>query len=227
MPITQERQLSGSRAAIIVAALLLGWGVVWSVAYFLLPNAHGHLAYGLSPALSSTYWLVCFGVVLALFWPNIRRFAPAGHSITTYGVIIAFVSALYFLYASILPALGPRVSSGISGVIAFGDAGFAYMLPKAVEIVFQQAFILALVSVFAGYRNDIRFVACAYAIVFGTAHLLLLFALSVQAALLVSLFAAASALLFPYLMLRVTNGFVYAYMSHWLFYVVLVLLQFA
>jgi hypothetical protein len=71
----------------------------------------------------------------------------------------------------------------------------------------------------------VRNVALAYAVLFGVPHVAL-FALSgasLAYATIMTASAFASAAIFPHLILKVRNGFVYTFVLHLLFYFVLVL----
>jgi hypothetical protein len=144
-----------------------------------------------------------------------------------------------------------RVDTALSALFALGASGFLWMfshleaphlsafepatdlllaspwyfLPKSIEILLQQVLIAVFVLELARQNFSLRIIVLVYAIVFGSAHLLLFFGGSFPPTVLImTLAAVVSAAFFPYLMLRVPRGFLYAYMMHWIFYALLALL---
>jgi len=96
-----------------------------------------------------------------------------------------------------------------------------YFLPKSIEIMLQQILVAAMVLTFSFYELSLREISIWCAVFFGGAHLLLVFGgdgwihvITFTAA------AVAASFIFPYLILRVKNGFIYSYFLHWLFYAV-------
>ncbi len=100
-----------------------------------------------------------------------------------------------------------------------------YFLPKSIDIALQQLLIAAMVLVFELRKWPIKTIAAWSAGLFGGIHLLLVFGGS---SLAYTFFFTASAVvagyIFPYLMLRVRNGFLYSYFLHWGFYAAVIVL---
>lgn len=95
-----------------------------------------------------------------------------------------------------------------------------YFLPKSVEILVQQTLITATILALSEYFTTIRRISLVFAGTFGLLHAVIYLVSSApsQHATFMTLGAIVSALVFPYLILRVKNGFLYSYMIHWLFY---------
>lgn len=101
-----------------------------------------------------------------------------------------------------------------------------YFLPKSVEILVQQTLIAALVLALHSHVRSMTRLSAIYAITFGGTHFVL-YALSgapTPYALVMTLGATASSLIFPRLIVEVKSGFLYAYMIHVLYYILFVLL---
>jgi len=102
-----------------------------------------------------------------------------------------------------------------------------YFVPKFTELLFQQVLITALVLVLHAYYRSLNQVMLAYAVFFGGAHVLLFIAsttVPTAHATVMTIGSIFSALIFPRLILRVKSGFVYNFMIHFAFYVILALI---
>ena len=78
---------------------------------------------------------------------------------------------------------------------------------------------------FAAQRLPLRTISSGCALLFGFAHILLGFG-GVPFGYVVRFVIAATVfgLAFPYLILRFSNGFAYAYALHWLYYIVTIVM---
>jgi hypothetical protein len=100
-----------------------------------------------------------------------------------------------------------------------------YFLPKSIDILFQQLLVAAMVISFYHKKFPVKEISVWCALLFGTAHLSLVF--GKESGLYVATFtmsAIAASFIFPYLILKVKNGLIYSYFVHWLFYAVVVIL---
>jgi len=100
-----------------------------------------------------------------------------------------------------------------------------YFLPKSIDILLQQLLVVAMVLSFSFQKYSLRTTSIWCAILFGGAHLLLVF--GGGGAVYVVTFtisAIIASFIFPYLILRVKNGFIYSYFLHWLFYAIAIVL---
>ena len=89
----------------------------------------------------------------------------------------------------------------------------------------QQSLIAAMALSFAIEKLTMHEISAWFVILFGGAHLLLVF--GGGSALTVATFTAsavAASFVFPYLILRVRNGILYSYFIHWTFYATLTVL---
>jgi hypothetical protein len=98
-----------------------------------------------------------------------------------------------------------------------------YFLPKAVDILFQQLLIVALVLTFAAEQCSIRTMSVCSAALFGGTHLLLAFGgVPLGYVIRFTVVATLFGLAFPYLILRVRNGVAYSYLVHSVYYAITV-----
>jgi len=201
---------------------------VWLVAtlgyYTVLPALGFSLSYNTAPFIIGAYFFVWFliatsgfrSVLSSLLFEN-RLWVYAATILAT-GVL---VPALLVQVAQLTTPYGVVVSS-------YSDLFFAtpwYFLPKVTDILLQQTLIAVIVLALAEHIQGVRNVALTYAVLFVVPHVAL-FALSgasLAYATIMTAGALASAAAFPYLILKVRNGFVYTFVLHLLFYFALVL----
>jgi hypothetical protein len=121
--------------------------------------------------------------------------------------------------AYVLPALPPFDPPGGLSPPELPLATPWYFLPKSVEILLQQLLVVALVLTLAAENCSLRRISLCCAALFGGAHILLAFGdVSWAYVARFASLAAVFGLVFPYLILRVPNGFAYSYVVHWGYY---------
>lgn len=201
-------------------------GSLWAGAtigfYLFLPVLGLSLSYNATPVGIALYYLVWIGIALYAC-EDVWRARARPEWI--YGIIGSAVFGMcaggfvWFFAGTTAPAI-PDYGQATDLLLATPW----YFLPKSVEILFQQILIAAFVYRLSDSLS-LRQIVLWYAILFGGAHILLLLGGSFPPAVLImTLSAVASAAFFPYVLLRIRYGFVYAYITHWLFYAVLSLL---
>ncbi len=201
--------------------------ILANVGYFTLFPAIGYeLDYNGSPISISVYFLLCAGFCIYYFWPLFKNSLVINERIRTESIIslgmATFISAL--LYGlSHLPTLSGPANSPYTDILLSTPW---YFLPKMAEILLQQILVAVLVlELFERLRSLYRTIIW-YSIIFGGGHVLL-YAFSdasSQHAAFMTLGALASALAFPYLLIRVRGGFIYTYTLHVLFYILLAII---
>jgi len=98
-------------------------------------------------------------------------------------------------------------------------ANTLYFLPKSIEILFQQLLVIALVLTLAAEGFSLRKTSIFCALMFGGVHVLLVFdQVPWSFVIRFVVLATGFGLVFPVLILRVRNGFAYAYALHWGYY---------
>ncbi len=199
--------------------------------YYLLPALGVKPNYNAGAVEVTLYYVFWIGIAVITFWPVYARWpqygnwTTFGNRLTSYLVwSFSFVGCLLFA-AYVLPSL-PTIHWKESWdppdmVVATP----LYFLPKSIDILFQQLLIVALVLALAVQNYSLRKISIYCAVVFGAAHALLIFGgVPTGYVIRFMLSAAAFGLLFPYLILRVPNGFAYSYIVHWVYYAISVVL---
>ena len=202
---------------------------VWLVSdlgyYFLLPALGQKANYNDGPIATSLYYVFWCGIAVITFWPAYASWprhamwATFENRLTSIVVwSLAFAAAVLFAtyVLPVLPHLDWRESWTPPELPL---ASPWYFLPKSIEILFQQLLVVALVLAMAEERYDLRRISLTCAALFGAVHLLLAFG-DVPWGYVVrfALLATAFGFVFPYLILRVPNGFAYSYVVHWGYY---------
>lgn len=218
------KTLSHSRAPLYqtlgeVTALWAGVNLGY---YVIFPVLGISLSYNSAPTIIALYYFFWFVCSVYIFWDVFERWVVVDKRIWHYAAVSLIYSAgvwtlLYWLstFPTLLQIALP----------AYTDILFAtpwYFLPKAIEILVQQTLITALILVLQARFHSIQKVSLWYAALFGGAHVLL-YAINdapTPYATIMTAGAILSALVFPYFIIRLRSGFVYSYMVHLLFYIV-------
>lgn len=198
---------------------------LWTLAnvgyYVALPLFGYQLSYNSAPIVIAGYFLLWALISTLYFWKVFRKNVAKESHIWLYGglslVSAILIWGLLYLF-SFLPAPQGLLLSFNTDIL-FSTPW--YFLPKSIEILVQQILIAVLVLEFYSRFNSLKETAVSYAISFGLAHVLL-FSINgapTPYALMMIAGSVLSALIFPYLILRVQGGFIYAYVIHLIFYI--------
>lgn len=223
---------------ILLAKVFALWAFVNVGCYVVLPLFGFDASYNANPVIIALLFLVWAFLCILCFrdvfdaWRNegksIRIFRwikpkkPNIRIIVMQSVAGAILLCLLLVMFSLFPALrGPTFAPYTDIVLSTPW----YFLPKSMEILVQQILLTAFVLVFHLKYRSFKKVIVGYLLFFGGAHFLYAFTgtptpywMTVTAA------ALLSAAVFPYLILRVRGGFVFTYMLHLCFYIVLAML---
>ncbi len=216
------RRFQFGHVLVLIAALALLWVAVFSIYFIAFPWVGAPLTYIDDPILTTAYFLAWCAGLLALYPQTLAR-AYLSQGLDAYALLIAFLSFLAVFYGGILPILTKGLPAQPYPIDHFVASGSAYFLPKMAEIALQQSMIVALVLLLASYRRSLLFVSSMYALFFGLAHLVQVVDVGFEFTLVYGSAALVSAVIFPYLILKVRNGIVYSFMIHWSFYLGLAL----
>lgn len=180
--------------------------------------------YNNQPILAAAYYAIWSGIAAGIFWPThkalVLNFVQPVTAIILIGIIVGLAMFAFYILP-ILPKIRwtePWQAPELMSVTP------AYFMPKAIEILFQQMLIAALV--FSLSRNfSLRDTSIICAVLFGFAHTLLAFGdfpfgYVIRFIIAASIFGA----IFPYLFLKFSNGFAYSYSVHWLYYLVTIVM---
>lgn len=189
--------------------------------YFVLPWFGVTLRYATHPVSAAVYYGVWVAAALVAFRHLYREWEPFEHRPASYFLIGLAVAALILFAVYGLPLLPPV---HWPNDIEPPDLLFAtpwFFLPKSIEILFQQLLIVAMVLAFSAHRCRLKSMAICAALLFGGMHLLLAFSeVPTTYVIRFTLAATLFGFVFPYLILRVRNGFAYSYLAHWGYYAV-------
>ncbi len=212
------REVIGTIAAFWVFSLL-GY-------YYVLPFLGYSLDYNTDPFAIAIYYLLWSLVSLGYFWKIFSDWLVVDSHIWRYaGLSLVFAACIgigvYLL--SFFPILhGPKIEP-------YTDLLFItpwYFLPKAFEVMLQQILITSIILAFYTRFKSFDAMLLAYAGLFVTSHIAL-FALTgapEDHAVWITLWSIVSTFVFPYLILKIRGGFVYAYAIHLASYIVLAMI---
>jgi hypothetical protein len=214
---------------------LMSIGAVWVASdigyYFLLPALDQKSSYNDGPIAATLYYVFWVGLVVIVFWPQYARWSHHARWGTFKNRLVsaliwstAFASSVAFI-AYVLPALPQFDWRETWNPPELPLATPWYFLPKSIEILFQQLLIVALTIALASHKFSLRKISICCACLFGAAHLLLAFGTVPWIYVLrFSALASLFGFVFPYLILRVPNGFAYSYGVHWAYYAMTVIM---
>jgi hypothetical protein len=196
-----------------------------------LPALGHKTVYNDGPIAATLYYVFWVGIaVIACWpvyatWPRYANWATFENRLTSIIVwSLAFVGAVLFV-AYVLPALPQFNWRETWDPPELPVATPWYFLPKSIEILLQQLLVVSLVLTLAAEKYSLRSISLYSAALFGGAHILLAFGDApwgyvIRFATLAAIFGLA----FPYLILRVPNGFAYSYAVHWAYYAMTVVM---
>ena len=200
---------------------------LWTLAnvgyYIALPLFGFQLSYNSAPIVIAGYFFLWALISTFFFWDLFKKSVTEKHRIWLYGILslgsAGLIWGMLYLF-SFLPALQVPLLSFNTDIL------FAtpwYFLPKSIEILVQQILITVLVLEFYSRFKSLKETIVSYVICFGSAHILLFSINGAPTPYAVMMIAGSilSALIFPYLILRIRGGFIYAYMIHLIFYILL------
>lgn len=200
--------------------------------YLALPVLDQIPNYNEGPVAIALYYVYWTGITVIVFWPvyaswsSYAKWTTFGDRLTSIIIwSLAFAGAVVFA-VYVLPALPPfDWREALGSTPELPRATSQYFLPKSVEILLQQLLVVALVLTLSAENFSLRKISIYCAILFGGSHVLLAFgdvpwSYVIRFATVATLFGLA----FPYLILRVPNGFAYSYAVHWAYYAITVLM---
>ncbi len=209
---------------------------IWIVSdlgyYFLLPVLGLQPNYNAGSIAIALYYVFWTGIAAITFWPQYAawprytRWATFENRLTSIIVwSLAFAASVLFA-AYVLPSLPPFSLREGQNPPELPLATPWYFLPKSIEILFQQLLVVALVLTLVVQQYSIRRISIYCAALFGAAHLLLAFGeVPWGYVIRFATVAVVFGLAFPYLILRVPNGFAYSYVMHWGYYALTLLMS--
>lgn len=205
------------RATIILLIVVAAFWSGSSKLYYMLVDALAlENGYDDAPFLFTAFYLFWAACVAFIF----RRALFEGYTMSglvRQGFKLFPVLVFFGAYVALILPLLPEISedAGPKSPPEFMFASGWYYLPKAADILFQQALIASMIFVTARRGVHILVIAIGMACLFGGYHLMLNF--DGFTSLYVARFTLAATLfglVLPYLYLKVRNGFLWAYGLH-------------
>lgn len=200
-------------------------GLVWTAAnagYYYIPTLLGyHITYNTTPLITSVYFGV-WVLIAGLLFRNILAQLTIERQLSVYLLVLTLYGVCFsvlFYYFSLLPIPHTPFALPESDILT---ATPWYFAPKAIEVLLQQILVVVAIVGLYNYFGTVRATAIAFAILFPLAHILFdtTIGTTVPFMIIMSFGALVSALFFPYFIIRVRSGFVYTYLIHLAFYLV-------
>lgn len=206
----------------VFGRILAIWTLINIGYHLVLPQFGIELNYNNTPFSTTLYFLFWIGIIVVYFWDVYgswfkKAFVIWSHIYLSLGLVVLVLTLSY--YISLLPALDRPLPP-------YPDLFYAtaqYFLPKSVEILVQQLLIVVIVLVLYNKFGSLKSTVIGYTVCFGGAHFALFFLndSTFSYPLIMTVSAFISSLVFPYLILRVKGGFIYSYLIHFVFYIIL------
>ena len=212
----------------IVAQIASIWAAS-EVGYYILFPAFGiNAKYNDNPIAVAAYYSFWILVAVINFWHIYKDWRPVENRERAYALLsllfIAITAFIYFVFP-LLPAINWTESWDAPEIML---ATPWYFLPKSIDILLQQLLISALVLAFSAKKYGPNAISWWSAFIFGGAHLLLVFwGMPLGYIIRFTLSAVIFAFIFPRLILKTPNGFLYSYALHWLYYALTVVMAHA
>jgi hypothetical protein len=182
------------------------------------------LSYSSHPFLSALYYAAWLGAFLGMYPECVERvrisFGPRWYVLLGVVLVVATV-----FYTHVIPFI--TTPAEITAVVAahpeapFFSYGPLYVLPKTIEIFFQQVLVIESIYIVAAYTRRFLVTSLTFGLLFALIHIVsFVYNPSPVTFSMVGVAGLAGAMM-PYLVLRVRSGVVFAFALHWLFYVFL------
>lgn len=186
-----------------------GWGGFW----FLRSNGVNYIDNYL---LTVIYFVFVCSLFIYLFRDLIREdvFRPSKLQVLLFFLFYLISSIVYYVFSNYynLPSLLAQFNS-----VYLLTLDFRYLLTKTFEIFFQQLTILILILLLH-QKISLRKITYLFLIIFPLLHLVNYIYMPFLFASILFVGSILGALFFPYLILKVRDGFIYTYLLHWSFY---------
>ena len=222
MPGVRDLFARGRRSLLFdprLALIAIAWIASDLGYYLLMPMLGLRTGYNTEPVTIALYYTAWIAAVMPAFWPLYRGWPTVETPVVTHVILIGLLGGIVLFALYGLPALPRIVWTESWEPPELMRVTPWYFVPKAIEILFQQLLVAALVLLLAAKRLAVRTISITCALLFGAMHLLLAFG-GMPIGYVLRFVAAATAFgfVFPQLLLRVPNGFAYSYTLHWAYY---------
>lgn len=210
------------RNFLVTVLIIAGAWTFSSLGYFQLePVLRADIGYNDAPLQYAAYYGFWSLGVFAIFRGSFKRAGDL--SPTPFRLAVLSIMALVFAGFAliVLPRLPETEWTRTNNPVEFFWANSWYFLPKAVEILFQQILIAALVFALNDLNLRLWKISALVAILFGGFHLTLAFSYPNPIYVMRYSFAAAGfGALVPWVLLRLRHGFLITLSIHAGYYVI-------
>ena len=210
--------------------MLIEIALLWilsDIGYYALVYALGIGSdYSTRPIVLGLYYLAWVGIALYLFWDLYKGWKAFEVNLRMFFILTSGIIAVAVYLVYILPLFPPILwTNTLEPPSELLSASMWYFFPKSIEIALQQLLVVAMVLSFDMRRLSLKSISLWSATLFGGMHLLLVLGGGTLSYVIgFSVSAVIAGCIFPYLIVRVHNGFLYSYFIHWGFYAVAIVL---
>lgn len=202
-----------------IALVSIVWFIVW--AFFIFVMQEQGIDYIHNYLFSCIYFAFAIGFIYTFLGSHIRAHAN-NFSLKELGIASGSLVVSIILYELmnrfVIPDSYDSLRPTLDYIFRLDNS---FLVTKAFEIMFQQAFFI--VSIDYLFKNGLSknsdvFLFGLYSFII---HIPILFILDVKLATIILLSSFLAGLLFSYCIIRLKNGFVWSYVAHYSFYVLL------
>ena len=203
---------------ILLASWFSLWLSVWGVFIFLLKRGVNYIQ---TFRLVVGYFL-CFSFLAAYIYKPFLFpfFAHLPLKILPFSLLL-----LFYLLAFIIYAVGKKIfdkeilEENKQQWMFFATFDNRFLLSKSFDILFQQILLLSLVLFLQNFIQSNLLIILITGIIFGSMHLPMLKTKHNRIAPYFIFFSFLAGVFFSFLILFLPYGFLYSYITHWLFYI--------
>lgn len=169
------------------------------------------------------YFVVVMSLIVWYFWSDFLPYLSVEFQLLPFAFLAAMFLVNYLLYDFIkLFYQEPTQYFSTHPNSNFLKLNKSYLLTKAFELAFQQLLILLLIIWLKNDGLDLWQIVAVFSVIFGLGHLYLLKMNGRFFGTIFTISSMFSAIFFPTLILLVDWGFVYSYICHSFFYMIIV-----
>lgn len=170
-----------------------------------------------NPFIALIYFLCITGIIIFRYK---KSFIDLTHKINkkqsfTLILLVCIHISTYFLTHKIL---GKPSGIGIEDNISFLEMNNYFLFAKPLEVILQQAFILALIFILQKHKMKMNTIITVLFLLFGGMHMFLIISMDIVFALYFTFFGLCASYLFTLIITKIRNGFIYSLALHMIFY---------
>jgi hypothetical protein len=193
------------KALKILTLWLVAEGFIW--VFF-----HEVISYN-NLAIAILYFLTLSVIVIFLFKDIFKNIAKETKTSSYFLLLISLVlhAIAYWICNNFLREPIELIKNNSASFILVNKY---FLLVKPIDVLLQQTMIIVLVKKLHQSRVSLQNIIFSIAIIFGTTHIYGVRKMELIPALLLTIVATSMSLIFPYLILKVKEGYLYNFMIH-------------